>query len=668
MPELELKEPNLLQGSAIKKAGFSSFLSRLFGFQRSGSNRNNIEFVKTDIGSKDRVGQALLNNRVEKNSLSERLESLYQYWLTDTTDIITDLSNRTSRVSQIQYMVLNDPYVNRTVALYADEATQLDEQDTVLGIETPNPRMTRDMYKLASQWGLTQTRIRETIEQLATFGDAFWANSISEKGVERIIPLQQLQVSNRIEFNPVKALESKKRREGSFYTFAAKNYLITKMLDELGNTDDFADMFDTKLFGFQIANDLVVPPWSITHFRVGAGTSEFWPFGTSPILGALAPYKQTQSSITLQSLARLMSFPITIYKVKTNENMDEGRQFATVNRVRESYDNIGVNPMAGNSEVYSVNTKIWVPDGLLEVEVKKPEISSTDGVDDIRLYQEREAVALGLPKSFFMGDGGWYTGIGNSGKALIQQYKPFARKVYSLQSAFLESLADLFRIHFAITGQYDFRIPFTLSMKYPATEETDEKNRSKKDSIELAGEVVKLIKTVIGAGDEDILPPDIMRDIVGKYTFLDAADIMKWTRDARYDKLTTTATEEEDLGMEGLGMEDIGSEDIGSIESNVEEIESPEEVEFEEPTIEEKKKSEQDRLREKQLIKNYKEKKEDIYFQVLRESAIDGFIRNNQHIQVFNNISNENELMLRTLSEASSPEPVKLRERKRKKK
>ncbi len=607
-----------------------------------------------DLDSDQRVGQALLNSAVTAAPLTEKLERLFQTWLSDNTDKLTELSARNQRISQLQYMYLNDPYANRTVALYADEACQLDSQDTLIRIETPDPRMTKDMYTLINQWGITQTRIRATIEQLAIFGDAFWANKISDKGVERVLPLQQMQITDRIEFNPVKVLEMQKKRSGAMYTAMSKNYLLSSMFDSMANSEDVTDLFDSKLFGFEIDQETIVPPWSISHFRVGGEASDFWPWGTSPIIGALSPYKQTQSTITLQGLARMMSFPITLYKVKTDDNMDESRQFATVNRVREAYDNIGVTPAAGNSEVYTVNTKIWVPEGLLDVEVKKPETSSTDGVDDIKLYQDREAVSLGLPRSFF-GEEGWFS-TNNSGKSLMQQYKPFARKVYTLQSAFLETLADLFRIHFAITGQYDFRIPFTLSLKYPAIEEDDDRYTAKKNSLDIVDNIMGMIKTAVGLTDEDTLPPDIIRDIISKYSFLEPSDIMKWTRDASYNKALNDVEEvgEDENGPGGLsrGREIGGDEEAG--EEAGTEIGEPETAEStSEPatsTKEESNKKRSSRLREARAAAAYKGIRESLYFESLRNYAINNFVREGYHVQVFSTIPDANSLMLETLS------------------
>lgn len=681
MPELDLNKNNKIESSAIKQSGFSSFLSTLFGWRRNNKNKGNIEFSQVDLSAKDqRIGQAFINNAPNLHGpMSQELEELFNIWLNDNTDKYQELQERAYRINQLEFMVLNDPHVGRAVDLYADESTQLDQQDTIINIETPDARMTKDMYKLLNQWGLTQNRVRETIRQLAIYGDAFWANTVTERGIERIVPLQQLQVTDIVEFSPIKALEMKKRREGFFGSFASNNYLISQMLQSLETKDSFADLFDNKLFGYYIDQDITVPAWSVTHFRVGDDGSQFYPWGTSPILGALAPYKQTQSAIALQSLAREMNFPITIFEVKTDENMDEGSQFAAVNRVREEYDNIGVSQRVGNSEVYTVNTKIWTPENLLKVSVQKADNSNVDSVEDIKLYQNRTAVALGIPSSFFGAEGKWFD-VSHSGKSLTQQYKPFARKCFTIQSAFLEGLADEFRLHFAITGQYDFRIPFTLSMKYPAVEKDGEYTSAQKDSIEIANSVANVVKTAIGAGEDEPLPADIIRDIIAKYTFLDPADIMKWTRDAKY--YIKPNNEEGEGGTSDFG--DIGSIssseggisggedfDIGELDEEPSEIETPPEdktpeADVGEITLESRHKvlsiedrlreyelrpmNSSRRLREKELIQSYRNCSNNIYFESLELCAVNNFTRRNEHIEVFNTENSHLTPMLETLN------------------
>lgn len=644
-------------GSAIKRNKLSQFLSTLFGFRKSNKSNNGVEFTHVDIDSNDKVTQALLMKQLQLNKpLSSKLESLYNYWLCDNTEKYDELQKRFERIQNLEYMYLNDPFVHQTVELYADEATQCDMQDHVIGIETVDPYMTKDMYELLNKWGLTQNRIRSTLQQLVIYGDAFWSLKISEHGIENIIPLKQMAVTDRIEFDPVSVLNLKKQKQGAFSSLASNNFLIGKMLDTIADYQDVTDIFDKKLFGFEIENDMVVPAWSIAHFRLNAEMSEFAPFGTSLILGALASFKQSQSAIALQSLARLTSFPVTLYKVKTSEQMSEGEQFAMVNAVREQYDNIGVNVNVGNSESYTNNTKIWVPDGLLTVETVGGKAEGVDNIDDVDLYAKRVPLSLGLPESFYTE--GWYNGVAKSGKALTKQFKPFARKVYSLQSAFLDKLSDIFKIHFAITGKYDFRVPFTLSMKYPIEEEDD--LQSKNDSLDLVSNVLNMIRSSIGVEEDAPLPPQIIRDVLGKYSFLNADDIIKWTKDASYnvDLNTDEGSSYEGRGsFGGAGESDFGSdegESFGSSDIDVEESLTNRELK---------------RFREKQLTEKYNKNKDDIYFKVLRENSINNFVRNDSHI-VMSNIPSDIDTMLEVLSNETPNKSYRLKEglNKRKKK
>jgi len=640
--------------SAIRKQGFQGFLSSMFGWRRSPDPKKQLDFITVDASSEERLTQANAAERIMPGKLSTKLDELFESWLHDTSDSLKELMDRARRVDALTYAKLNDPFIGKVCKLYADEATQMDVQDHLIGIETPDPRMTREMYRLLGQWGITQQRIHAAIEQLASYGDCFWSNKITEAGVERIVPLKQLQVSDRLEFNPVDAMEKMKRQDGSFSSLSDRHSLIQTMLDDMESTEDFSSLFDTKLFGFALQNDLVVPPWAISHFRVSSDASEFYPFGVSPILGTLAPFKLTASSITLQSIARVLSFPVTLYKVKTSESADEGRQFSTVERVREAYDNIGVTPNGGNSEVYTVNTKIWMPDGLLDVDVKASQVD-IGFIEDIKMYAGRTATASGVPQGYFSDEWGQFSEA--SGVSLVEQSKPFARATYSLQSAFLDGLSDLYRLHFAINGLFDFRTPFTLSLKFPAESVSDNKNSARKSSLEMATSVLDMIRTAIGSDEEEGLPPDIVRDVISKYTFLDPQDIVKWTRDASYSSATKDSSDDgsdSEPDLEG-DMEDdeeaSGDSDIGSIED----------IDFGESN-----KRRANRIREarfKELNKRYKESAGDLYFRVLQESAIGDFVRDKNHVHISAGLPSYSDLMLESIEKNRKGDiPARLQE------
>ena len=673
------------------EAGLNNFLSRLFGWKKNTKgNGNPVEFVTVDLDSNQKIGQALaqdlmdISSNIESGNLSKHLQGLLDSWLTDTTDTQQELAKRMDLIKQIDYAVRTDPYIGQVVKLYADECTQCDLQNQVISIETPDPLMTRRMYELLSIWGVTQNRCHSAIENLAEYGNAFWCNQVSSRGVERIIPLKQHQIKERIEFNPVEVAEKRATKTGSFMNAVSKNYLLNKMVNGLEAGEDYCDIFDKKLFGFTMpgvnnGQDIILPPWAITHFRVD-GDGQFSPWGTSILINALAPFKQLISTIALQSLARVSSFPITLYNVKTSENTDEARQFSTVNKVRMAYDNIGVSPMVGNSEVYSVNTKLWVPKGLLEVDVKKPEVD-IKFTDDMEMYQDRVAVASGLPRAYF--EKGWGE-FGDSAKSLIEQYKPFGRRAYTIQSAFLDGISDLFRLHFAISGEYDYRVPFTLSMKFPAEETSKSRLDSQTSSIEMANKVVNTVKSAIGAGDDEALPAEVVRDIMSKYAFLDPGDLQKWTKASKRALINKSTLEdlgsepslddmggddldsgdlEDDLGTEETG---AGGDDLGEAPDITTDIGSAENVPSE-PT-EESTKTKLERLREKHLIESYNKNREDIYFNVLRENNIEGFRRGASHVQVYQTIPGNNDYMLETLASEHRKERLDENKTKRKKK
>lgn len=647
-----MAEKDTTPKSKIRRQGFQNFLSTIFGWRRAPKTQDSpnkvigdMEFVTVDLGSDARLSQATADEFLRKGPLTDRLEKLFDSWLSDNDATMRNIADRRLRVDTLTYAKLNDPFISRVVTLYGDEATQIDEQDHLIGIESPDPRMTKEMYRLMNQWGVTQQRSKSVCEQLAHYGDAFWAHKISEKGVERIIPLKQLNVADRLEFNPVEALEQLSRQEG-FQSIVDRSQAMQLLLSDMGAGDDFGDVFDTKLFGYVLHDNVVVPPWNISHFRVGADGGEFTPFGTSPLLGTLAPFKLSQSTITLQSIARVMSFPVTLYKVKTTDSADPARQFDTVNRVREEYDNIGVSPTGGTSETYTINTKIWMPDGLMDVDVKSA------GVDfgftgDLEMYQDRVAVATGIPKGYLVQEWG---GFGNSAISLVEQWKPFARAVYSIQAAYLEGLSDLFRLHFAINGQFDFRTPFTLSMRFPAAEESADRRDSKISSLEMAGNVLDVIRAAIGAEEDEPLPPDIIRDVLSKYSFLDPADIVKWTRDSKRGSIATDL--EGGGGGSGSGSGSLGSEgddfdledDLSSMEDesndSIDDMAS-EDLDLDlgtetggETAEESANRKRQNRLRESRLLKRYKESENTIYFKVLEEQVIEGFTRTGRHICV----------------------------------
>lgn len=619
--------------SNILKSSYISRLSSLFGFrtkkaepgENSFPSKYGMEFVRVDLNNDAyRFKNAALGSVFKSEGLTENLEKYFDAYMTETTLSYNDIQDRQKRLNELSFFYYNDDFGYRVVELCAAEATQLDVQRNILTIESPNANFVSKCYELFSRWGINQQRLQEVCHDLELYGESFWTHKIGLNGIESIKPIKVNTVIERLEFSPIHMAEYLSQKNG--YMSASKNRRekIMALIDQINSKksmdydENLADSFDTKLLGYELYNGIMVAPWEMTHFRYNAENSEFFPYGRPPLLGCLAPFKQCFSSMMLQGLARQMSFPVTMYKVKGTEGMGPDMAFEHVNTVREEYDNLGVTADTAGGEVYTVNTKMWVPDGLIDIDVKESKCD-IDFVGDIELYQDRVAIAAGVPKAYLDQEFG---GFGNSGVSLTEQYKPFARHVYTIQSSCLQGIGELIREHFAITGEFDYNTPFILSMRFPAEEMGQEKRDARQASLELTKGVMELVTGALGLEEGEPLPEDVVTDILSKYSFLDPTDVQKWMRLSSFLKPVSTGDEEDsdssgdlDFSDDLGGDVDTGTEDTGDtqMESLTKDVKNR--------LLERKSRlNELKRKRLREVSKRYNESKETLYFRFLESN------------------------------------------------
>jgi len=149
----------------------------------------------------------------------------------------------------------------------------------------------------------------------------------------------------------------------------------------------------------------------------------------------------------------------------------------------------------------------------------------------------------------------------------------------------------------------------------------------------MAASVLDLVRAAIGVEEDEGLPPDITRDIIAKYTFLDPTDVVKWTRDAKYGK--GGGEDSSDEGDEDFDLESDMEEDEESSSD-----EGSEDISLDDLGLGEKKATPSKRIREakqarlRELSTRYASAKEDIYFRVLKENVVDDFVRDKRHIHM----------------------------------
>ncbi|MCA1807728.1 MAG: hypothetical protein LC687_07765, partial [Actinobacteria bacterium] len=258
--------------SRVASEGFMSRLSSLWGWRKIDPSRATTSFEKSSGVSSVEVQagnpamrqlDAQMGSIFKNHPLSDKLEKLFEAWLKDSTHGYDDLRDRQKRISELQFTYYNDPFISRVVQLAADEATQLDVQDRLISVESADPRMVERIYALFDQWGITQPRVHGACFDLELLGESFWANKVTTNGVEKIIPLQVKNILERLEFNPTKVAEQVRQRSGAITTMVNRDTKVQMLLqafEEQGDIQDFAEMFETKLFGYVIDDETVVPP------------------------------------------------------------------------------------------------------------------------------------------------------------------------------------------------------------------------------------------------------------------------------------------------------------------------------------------------------------------------------------------------------------------------
>jgi len=136
-----------------------------------------------------------------------------------------------------------------------------------------------------------------------------------------------------------------------------------------------------------------------------------------------------------------------------------------------------------------------------------------------------------VPKGYLIVDSAPF---GNSGQALLQQFKPFGRGVYADQSDFLKELTLKIKMHLAITNKFQgWDTPFELIMQFPVIEESTERQQKRSEEINMTNTALTVLKDLIGA---DKIPPDIVKDAFSTMTSIPQEKVVRWVDDMEAER------------------------------------------------------------------------------------------------------------------------------------
>ena len=468
----------------------------------------------------------LTQARLKPIKTDSEYDRVFNRWLFQSTETSESLSNRYDRYDDLDFMRKNSPIMNKAVTQYGIETIQADSQDTFLNVDTKKKDFSKFIYELFDMCEINEDKIQSISEDLSQFGDALAITPLGKKGYEGFIVENPRELYDRYEFkaNKMQYETDTSQDIGKRIAGLYKNNNRYKNIMGILNNDDTIDssFFKSFLFGYNVSGRPVAP-WEVLHFRLDAYNSEFYPYGRSRFINAIAPFKELKASEILTNMLKQAKFPREIFEVATGKRSPQ-EQFSILQQVAKMWHN--QNAIKGDKEEQSVGSEYWMPEGLIKYNSQEPRID-INNVYELEYFENKMIQSVNIPSSYLKPNEA--RDFGTSGISLIQQYKPFARDVYAIQTVILRELTRLVKIHCLINNKF-IDEQFTLSMNFPATEDSKDRMSVKSDNLRLVKDIITGFGESLGLDRGESLPIDIVKDIFLNYSFIDKEDIDEWIK------------------------------------------------------------------------------------------------------------------------------------------
>lgn len=459
------------------------------------------------------------NMNLKTASFDSYTKQLFNLWKSQVSQVY-QFEDRLKQYQEMDNSYSNIALIARATNLLADEITQVDANDNLLMIQSPNSKLQSFLEHFIEKIGLIDY-LPSTCMNLVKYGDHYWTPIFSKSGVEELLMIDPYAVIDRIEFTPHEVERNLSNRGvsnifKSMTTDSKLQLLISSILEE----KDYSSFFRSYLFGFQVGS-YVLPPWRCLHLRNYQTNGFFAPFGTPAFVHSLASAKIYEMALGLQMISRQMKFPVDLYKLSFPNAMAATDKMEQAFEFLRQWENSGL----GNTKSENPGVgerKITIKD-LFEYEQVVPNID-LGRIDDIELLRDDIVLSTGIPRNFLDPNNGSF---GNSGISLTEQFKPFARTVYKYQSIVLKAVKDLMFIHTIQSKQFDLKdIDFMLSMPYPESQANNEIIDSQKNQFELANNILDGIKERLGG--EVTIPVDVIKDVYKKCLPYNSKETDSW--------------------------------------------------------------------------------------------------------------------------------------------
>lgn len=597
----ERSKQNTEIGNKIKTTSRLNLFQRLaarfgFGIQKpTAKAKSSFKIIQKptpqQLLSKNTKDEIELINQLFKGKLTSSIQDLFDEWVNDTQNTYRNVQEREERLNALTYMCSNEGLVEKAVTLVASEVAALTDNYAFTVTSEDENWQNEKNELLKNVWKYDQPTIYSLAWDIFLYGEAFQGAEMSSAGITAINTLKVNEVVERLEFKPVEVANFNAQMQvggrstgfsvnitqptnGSFATNNL-NYSLNKnsyyqstsdlLKNYINNISDVCstEFFTSHLLGYRIANDELVAPWQVLHFRFNEHSSEFWPYGRPPLLACLSAYKQLQRVMGLDDLRELLSMPIRMFKVKTG-GATTARAFDIVNTVKEEFENVGLMSHSAGMEGPSLCTNIWTSDDLVTVEDNTPTKSDSNVVDKMEFFKDRLSTATGIPMTYLDPTS---EGFQMSGVALAALFQPFRTLIENIRGIIISVVSDAIRLHDSIRNVETPDFVLTMNVVNPvAADDLSSK-------LGLADDVLEAVTTMLGVEDKAQLPQSVKKDVLAKYANLSITELDKYIETLKQEGEEEVAVSEEEMnasfGDDAVADTEEPSEDSG--EDTVEE-------------------------------------------------------------------------------------------------
>jgi hypothetical protein len=530
--------------------GFPSRTRRLLDFFNFGIFKRNSGKEQIYVSPKEVKNHKSPTSRVviPAESFPTPIQKMLDKWSEVTTYNIDRWEGRKDLINDLYEMYFNSPIVSKAVNITVDEVIQADSNMQVIGVEG-NKQQVDYIHKKLEDWNV-QSLMRNLVFNIVLLGDDALIPKIGKEGITKVSTIEPLDLQDIFEFRAIDFanLESGNvnvNANGVNYTDRYKAVKQVNKVDELikaiKHNSDYSDLFDVHTLGYMI-RDMILPPWSVIHFRNYTTQSPFKPFGMPSFIHCLAPYRQLQLATSMQMSARASRFPIQKFEVDLPNIMQPTDKLEKATEFMNMLDNSGY--YSTKKESPGIGERIITIKGLFDVSLIEYNID-LGRIDDIEALRDDLINASLLPKSVVDPN---VSGLGASGVSLIQQYKPFSRFVYGIQSIVLEGFTKLIQIDMILANKFaEKEMDFLLTMPFPESQTDRELIGSQTDLVGLVSSVLDMLGQRFYGDASAVLPEDLVFSVITQLLPYDKARLDDWMNLIQQSRKTAKPDSEEEV-------------------------------------------------------------------------------------------------------------------------